>query len=466
MTNAASDDPFRAGSRTVIRPRRPVPPAAAPATPQPAAPHAPPPPAASVRAASGPMPASSAIDMGLSPLTAAEKVDLDVPNANPIVRAATPLLLMLSQLRFAASPADVSALHREIAADVKRFHDTLAREGVASETIRIAAYALCATADDIVQNLPSDGRYLWTQNSMLSLFFGERTAGVRFFSSLDQVKANPAANRDLLELMYDCLALGFEGVHRTTAGGQAELQKIRRDVFETLRAVKPRAGEDISPRWQGVPVKMREARFPVPVWVVAAVLAVVLLGVFLALKLALGRDIDALAARMATIHPAGPVELGTGYRPTMAPDPPSTTQLQRIEAGLDGLEHVSIHPTANDIVVRVGNLLLFPSGSATVRPSFEPVAQIIAEVLEPEADFIRIVGHTDSVPASGTRFSSNHELSTARAEAAAAVVRGHLADPGLVIVEGRGASEPIADNGTAAGRAQNRRVELVVPRRE
>ena len=51
--------------------------------------------------------------------------------------------------------------------------------------------------------------------------------------------------------MHACLALGFEGIHRTSAGGAATLQQIQRNLYETLRRVRSRAAEHISPRWQG-----------------------------------------------------------------------------------------------------------------------------------------------------------------------------------------------------------------------
>ena len=59
---------------------------------------------------------------------------------------------------------------------------------------------------------------------MLSRFFGERVGGVRFFEILDHLKADPLVNYPVLELQHACLALGFQGMHRTSPSGLAGLQ--------------------------------------------------------------------------------------------------------------------------------------------------------------------------------------------------------------------------------------------------
>jgi hypothetical protein len=62
------------------------------------------------------------------------------------------------------------------------------------------------------------------------------------------------------------------------------------------------------------------------------------------------------------------------------------------------------------------------------------------------------------------RFKSNHDLSVQRAQSVADVLAPHLSDPDRLVVEGRGPDDPIASNQTAEGRAQNRRVDILLPR--
>ena len=75
------------------------------------------------------------------------------------------------------------------------------------------------------------------------------------------------------------------------------------------------------------------------------------------------------------------------------------------------------------------------------------------------------MGHTDADPPSGRgSFHSNEELSLARATTVSGILAEGLGDPSRLTVEGRGASEPIADNETPEGKARNRRVEILVAR--
>jgi len=77
---------------------------------------------------------------------------------------------------------------------------------------------------------------------------------------------------------------------------------------------------------------------------------------------------------------------------------------------------------------------------------------------------VKVEGDADSDQVSTLSFPDNIALSRARADTVAAIIRSKLADPTRVTTEGLGDSQPIASNDTAAGKAQNRRVEVVVPR--
>jgi type VI secretion system protein ImpK len=74
-----------------------------------------------------------------------------------------------------------------------------------------------------------------------------------------------------------------------------------------------------------------------------------------------------------------------------------------------------------------------------------------------------VTGHTDNVPLRRSpRFTSNQELSEARAASVGALLAGALGGGERLVVAGKGEREPIADNATADGRARNRRVDIVL----
>jgi type VI secretion system protein ImpK len=403
--------------------------------------------------------------------------DLVAPNANPIMRAAGPLLQLLGRLRVALLRASFASLMEQVADAVKFFEKDIRSAGISEQQANTAKYILCATADDIVQHIPTEDRHVWAQYSMLSRFFGERVGGVRFFEILDRLKTDPLANYPVLELQHACLALGFQGMHRASAAGPAGLQVIQRNLYELLRQVRPRVMRDLSPHWRGQALAGRRTRISIPVWLVASVVAALLFAGFITLRTWLTSGSEAGAKLAFSLHPSDKIELKRKIiappppppPPPPSPEPARLTQLQRIRAALAAEKtpcKMTADQTAAFIVIRVCNLILFESGKATVLDAFKPVAARLTATLEKEPGKIRIVGHTDNTPISGTRFPSNYVLSLERAKAVAAVIKQGLSDPTRLDVEGKAADTPIDTNATPEGRANNRRVEISIARSE
>jgi chemotaxis protein MotB len=110
--------------------------------------------------------------------------------------------------------------------------------------------------------------------------------------------------------------------------------------------------------------------------------------------------------------------------------------------------------------------LLFDSGSAVLKPQAAPIIDKVSQVLRVDNHAIRVEGHTDAVPAAGSSYPTNWELSTARSSAVVrALMRRHVA-PARLEASGRANLDPIATNATDEGRAENRRVEIILPRRQ
>lgn len=390
---------------------------------------------------------------------------------NPILAAAMPLLILLGNVRIARSVPQVAPMMSSVADAITTLEATLRSANIPEAQVQIAKYVLCATADDIVQNLPSSDRLLWTQYSMLSRFFQTRDSGVGFYDELAKLRQNPQQNHDLLGLMHACMSLGFEGKYRVT-GGDIAHQQIRRDIYQTLRASEPRVTEDLSPHWRGQDIAAAHVRRAVPLWAVAASTAGLLLVCFLALRWLLGGMSDAAEAKLASLHP---VTVASIFRTKPAPPPPppvivQTTQLQRIRARLKddiGQNRLSADYAGKDIVIRLLNDTLFDTGSTTVRASFVPSIGHVAAALDKEPGTIRVVGHTDNTRVVSTvKYKDNQQLSELRAQAVALFLVSGLSDPRRLTTQGLADTAPIDTSNTPEGRARNRRVEIFIPRED
>lgn len=124
---------------------------------------------------------------------------------------------------------------------------------------------------------------------------------------------------------------------------------------------------------------------------------------------------------------------------------------------------ITVTPTREGIVVSLKEAGFFDSGSATVRPDSIPTVSHLIDVVRPFPVHIRIEGHTDNVPIHTARFDSNWELSTARAtEIIKLFIAKYRIAPNRLSASGYGEYYPVASNDTPEGRAQNRRVDLVL----
>ncbi len=127
-------------------------------------------------------------------------------------------------------------------------------------------------------------------------------------------------------------------------------------------------------------------------------------------------------------------------------------------------EIVEIDFTSQYVVLTLNGALLFDSGKAEIRPEAQAVVDSVGEMLKTYTDnIIEVEGHTDNVPIHTARFKNNNELSSARALAVAEYyIENKGIDPAKLKYSGRGEYVPVADNATAEGRAQNRRVEVKI----
>ncbi|MDH4984731.1 type VI secretion system protein TssL, long form [Aminobacter anthyllidis] len=404
-----------------------------------------------------------------------------VAGANPLISAATPLLILFGHLRTVTVETDPAVLAQHVVECIDEFEWKAAEAGVTEDDAHIAKYALSETADDIIANLPGLGPDIWAQHSMLSRFYDIDAPGNGFFDALNSVLADPAERGDLLELMHACMSLGFEGPYRGVAGGEQSLEPVRQDIYAALRYFRPLADEGISPHWQGLAATVGTRRpYRLPLWAIAALALAFVTAAFFWMRGDVTRDGDALAATLLALTPATPVIIErTDFAPPVEhaePDvkaepveaAPTMAQIYRIRAALAddiGAGGLTVTSKGEFIVVEINNELLFEPGKAETRPEFTPVAARIAAAFAREPGPIKIVGHTDNVkPRQSSAYKSNYDLSVARAEAVAKALAPGIGDATRVTVEGKGEDVPIADNATADGRALNRRVDVMIRR--
>ena len=392
-------------------------------------------------------------------------------STNPLVAAAANLLILLGRLRTGLVEMQSQILIEHVAREIDTFERAAFERNVSPQDVEDGKYALCATADDIVQNLPGADRGQWLQYGMCARFFQDRSSGVNFFIRLDGAMKAPGQRFNVLELMLICMSLGFEGQYRAGGNGGLELNRVRGALYETLRRVQPRADDDISVRWLGVPLGGRRTGSGIPAWILASIAGAMVVTLFITLAALLNFQASDAQERLLGLHRLENLDELTLVRdipPEVEPPPdrvvfvaPQTDQFADLETFLqpeiaDG--SITEIGRYNDFIyVRLGDVLQFRSGSAQLDSDFEPLAQRLAEAANTQTGQILVVGHTDSVGSE----ANNLALSIARAETVRGVMAPFLDDASRLTAEGRGEVEPIASNDDPTGRAENRRVEIL-----
>ena len=127
-------------------------------------------------------------------------------------------------------------------------------------------------------------------------------------------------------------------------------------------------------------------------------------------------------------------------------------------------DELSIKIKDGKVYVSMSDKLMFASGKAEVQEKGKEALKVLANVLKQNDEFkILVEGHTDNVPISTSKFKDNWDLSVARATSMVRLLEEkHDVNPDRLTASGRGEYEPKASNDTAAGRAKNRRTEIIL----
>jgi type VI secretion system protein ImpK len=403
------------------------------------------------RTAAGAGPAAPSLEPTPSTHTA-----LPGSGLNRLVRAANPLLDLVVPLRHTAQPPDLGQLRERLAGAIRSFETEARESGAPLESVAAARYALCTLLDETISGT-AWGSGVWGSRSLLVAFHNEASGGEKFFLVLQRLSQDPAQHLDLLELMYLCLALGLEGRFRLAEGGQAQLATLRERLLALIRQHRGPVETDLSPHWRGQSAPSASPLRRTPVWVLAAVAGVLLLGAQLVASHLLNRRSDPVFASLSALRQEN-APVPRAAAPASAPPRVAGFLAREVAQGL-----VTVAETAGRTTITLRGEGMFDSGSAEVNARMTGLLERIGDALKTLPGKVLVIGHTDNArPGLSARFPSNYDLSKARAQSVLNALAGRAGPPERYSVEGRGDAEPLVPNDGAAARARNRRVDVVV----
>ncbi|MBP2306012.1 type IVB secretion system protein IcmH/DotU [Azospirillum melinis] len=396
------------------------------------------------------------------------------PPLNPLLSIAAPVLALVGALRDRSLTDQPRAA---ATAALERFDRAASASGLDPDEIRAARIALAATLDDVARAAGHGGAAV-----------AESGAGVRFFDLLDGMLGDPRRHRHALELFYACLSLGFEGRFRDRPGGAHDLARLRDELYRILRRARGDVAAELSPAWTGVaePFRPPNTLFgnplsAVPGWIVWAVVALGLSGLYVHLAGSLDRQAEPVVARIAALLPDRSIEIAR-----LVPPPPPTAGpalIGRITGQLaPEIRTGAVEVLAGEdgaLVIRIPAAAMFATGSDAVKARHRAIVERVGQTLAAEPGSVLVVAHTDDQTPPGGRLPAAQSLAaqspTAQSPTAQSLTAQSLTDaraeavrkllerslpPARLSAEGHGDQEPIALNDTPAGRDANRRIDI------
>jgi type VI secretion system protein ImpK len=374
---------------------------------------------------------------------------------NPLVRAASPLLLLTAQSRETLSSVDVPGLRRHALEEIRHFEEQARSSGVPNEVVLAARYTLCASLDEAVLSTPWGNQSEWAQHPLLVALHREAWGGEKFFEMLDRISQDPARYIDLMELQYLCLAFGFAGKYHVQERGHEHLLGVQQDLYRKIRAHRGPANPALSLRWRGLQDQRNPLLRYLPWWIVAAAALPILAIAFTAYY-------AGLASLAAPVHAElAKVGLDDFSRPaeTVPVRGPTLKQLLAPEERGGAL---SVEEQGNRTTVTLLARDLFPSGSAAVNPAYEETLARVTAALNKVPGRVLVVGHTDDQAIKSFRYQDNFELSRERAVSVVTLLQRGIDNRARLNWNGVGSSEPrYRPESAPENRSRNRRVEII-----
>ena len=425
------------------------------------------------RPGGGPAPAAA-------PAAAPQQAPRAVPKIgdNPLLAAASPALAAIIRIaNDRGPPPDPEKLRAAMTKAVRGFETDALATGMDSRALRAARYALCATIDDIVLSTPWGSQSSWVQHSITSAFHNEVIGGERFYDILTQMQQDLGNHAPVVELMYLCTSLGFEGRYRVLPRGTAALTELRDGVYRTLRQRRGDFERELSPHWRGLAAGARALATRIPLWARALATICVAVLMYLGFSFMLAGTSDTAFAELSSLPPKDSLPIRHSQAAAAIPAPPPVARPAPAPAASDFSQRlrqflapeireglVQVFEDAQTVTVRLANRNMFGSGQAVLGTSYPALLVRIGDALETEPGKVTVFGYTDNQAIRTARFPSNFELSQARADVVADALRARVKQPDRITAKGRGEADPIASNATPDGRQQNRRTEITLTR--
>jgi type VI secretion system protein ImpK len=373
---------------------------------------------------------------------------------NPLLAEADGLLALVPPLRATTQVNDLPRLREQIAVALQRFSERVRRRGIAASQVQRAHFVLGALLDHVVETMPWGAGRQWQRLNPLKSAPGE-SAGRYAIRQLARMAEDPTANRDLRELIFVALALGFEERAHSPVAGAWEGEQARARVAALLAREPGTAARPLSARWRPEVRRAGALVSWLPLWVGSFTAAGLLALLYFSLALMLGSQSDRIFKQIAALR------LASFAKATEAL-PPAQPRLLPLLSPVATQAGLQVRDEADRSVVTLRDEALFEAGTANLLHSASASLGPVSAALQRVVGRVVVIGHTDAGSERSARYPSNWELSVERAR----TVRDALVALGLpaarLSYDGRADTEAAAQAAAKEAPPHNGRIEIVL----
>lgn len=209
---------------------------------------------------------------------------------NPLTTAATGLLTLLTNIKLKPINQDARALYQDLLHEIKAFESLAQNKHYREETILLARYTLCSALDEAILETSWAEEHQWHKYKLLSTFHQEDWGGERFFHLLERLSQDPKQHIDLLELMYICLSLGYQGKYKIEPNTQHQLEKVIENLYHCIRWQRGDIKKELFLENQSL-LGTTKIQPPVPLWLTGVFTGLVLITVYMLFNFFLGNSV-------------------------------------------------------------------------------------------------------------------------------------------------------------------------------
>ncbi|GAA0243844.1 MAG: type VI secretion system protein ImpK [Bacteriovoracaceae bacterium] len=196
-------------------------------------------------------------------------------NTNPLIDTATSFFGLSLRVKSLSKCPNIEQIYKQTIEEINIIEIELTEKGYEHAVLMAYRYILCAFLDEAVMGTKWGGSSVWAEYSMLSRYHNETWGGEKVFTIVSRLEKDPERYKDLLEFMYRCLVLGFEGKFKVMKNGREEREKIINKIYTILNSMGESQPQKLTSSTNQVVNTRYKLSRQLPVWSVFALFSIV-----------------------------------------------------------------------------------------------------------------------------------------------------------------------------------------------